>query len=169
MRIPLAAAATLRVFLLLSAAFFSASVLASPMDPSQGSIKIVSRQTAGSPLFTEQACQQYSRIANLSVIGSNSTMRTTFLDVSPAGTLSNSAMLNEAIKNLPMLTADAKLNEACGNLTTVATTEAANNFTKGIVAQFTFTGNHASIVNGPVVAGVVIMCLVVMLGPISAL
>jgi len=47
------------------------------------------------------------------------------------------SMLNAAIAKLPALTTNATLNKACGNLTTVALTEAEKNFTKGVVAQFT--------------------------------
>lgn len=152
---------------------------ATPTSPSfrEGTIKIIqSRQDAaaavlpvGTPLNVAVACAQYARIANMSAIGSNSTLRATFMDVSPVGTLFNAAMLSQAVAELPQLTADVALNQACGNLTTVATTEAANNFTRGIVGQFSFTGSHTSIVNGPVIGVITIAGLLIMLGPISAL
>lgn len=45
-------------------------------------------------------------------------------------------MFSEAILALPALTADAALNERCGNLTEVALAEAEANFTRAVVAQF---------------------------------
>lgn len=164
----LAAVPSWRLFLLLlSAVLFSTGALASPAARQPGSIKIISRQAA--TLSQDQACLQYARVANLSAVGTNSTLRTTFLDVSPVGTLYSSAMLNQAMVQLPALTADAQLNQACGNLTTVATTEAANNFTRGIVLQFTFTGNHGSIVNGPIMIFVTLAAVLSVAGTASAL
>lgn len=163
MQNPLAAVLSLRALFFLSVLLFSANVFASP-----GNIKIIARQNAA-PLDTAQACAQYSRIANLSTIGGNTTYRTVFIDVSPVGTLFNTALLNQAQRDLPMLTMDAQLNQACGNLTALAIQEAAVNFTKGIVGQFAFTGNHASVINGPMVIGICLACLVIILGPISAL
>ena len=58
-------------------------------------------------------------------------------------------MLNAAQAKLPKLTADVALNQQCGNLTELAFTEAANNFTKGIVAQFTTEGLPVGIKAGP--------------------
>ncbi|KAJ0125202.1 hypothetical protein N8I77_006182 [Diaporthe amygdali] len=152
-------------------ATLSAAVFASPasgITDAEGSVKVV-RQFTGTILSTQAACLQYSQIANMSVIGGNSSYRTTFLEQSPVGTLANSAMLNKAILVAPNLTADAELNQACGNLTAIAIQEAATNFTKGIVAQFTFTGNPASVVNGPIIAVVVILCLLIQVGPLTAL
>lgn len=124
---------------------------------------------AGTPLNVALACAQYSRVANLTAIAANSTLRATFLDVSPVGTFFNEALLTQAQNALPPLTADAALNAACGNLTAVALAEAAVNFTNGIIGEFRFTGSHTSIVNGPVTLGVTIAALVIILGPISAL
>lgn len=118
---------------------------------------------------TAQACQAYSRTANLSAIGSNATIRSTFLDVSPVGKLYNSALLNEAITSLPALAENAQLNAACGNLSALAATEVASNFSRGVVGQFAFTGNHVAITNGPIVAVVTALCLVVILWPVTAL
>lgn len=168
MRTPLETVLSLRAFLFLSALLFSANVLASPAN-----IKIVSRQSTGlapgTILNTALACQQYSRIANLSAIGTNSTLRATFIDVNPSGTLAVAALLNGAQLALPVLTADAALNQACGNLTTIATTEAANNFTRGIVGQFTFTGSHTSVVNGWPVIFSTLAALAIIVGPLTAL
>lgn len=167
----------MRALLLLYALLFSSSVLASPFKSTPGSIRIISRQAPasagtvipGTVLSQDQACLQYSRIANLSAIGTNSSYRTAFLESSPLGTLSNAAMLNGAMAALPPLTADAALNTACGNLTTLATEQAAVNFTQGIVAQFTFVGNPASVVNGPVMIVVTFVALLVICGPLTAL
>ena len=82
------------------------------------------------------ACQNYATIANLSTIGANSSYRAAFLQNSPQGTYASAAILNNAIAQIPLLTKDVNLNTQCGNLTTVAATEAANNFTRGVVAQF---------------------------------
>lgn len=178
MQNPIATTLSTRVMVFLCALlFFSTSVLASPYKSAPGTIKLIARQAdaaaaapaVGSTLTQDQACQQYSRIANLSAIGTNSSYRTAFLESSPVGTLSNAAMLNGAMANLPPLTADAALNAACGNLTTIATEQAAVNFTQGIVAQFTFTGNPSAIVNGPIMIGVTLFALVVICGPLTAL
>jgi len=116
--------------LILLLSLFHVTVLASP-DKYPA---ILVRQTSGS---TNPQCLDYSRTANLSTIGKNSTYRSAFLQSSPQGTNMVAGMLNAAIAKLPALTTNATLNEACGNLTTVALTEAEKNFTKGVVAQFT--------------------------------
>lgn len=175
----LATLLSLRAFLFLSALLFSTGALASPTTARfhQGTIKIISRQqqqdagapAAGTPLNVALACAQYGRIANLSAIGTNSTFRATFLDVSPVGTLFNEALLSQAMNDLPQLTMDPQLNQACGNLTTIANTEATNNFTNGIVGEFPFTGSHTSINGGPVVAIITVAALIIICGPLSAL
>lgn len=157
--------------ILLLVAVFSASVFASPASGSdaEGSIKVVSRQFTDTILSTQAACLQYSMIANMSVVGGNSSYRTVFLEQSQTGTLANSAMLNKAILVAPNLTADAQLNQACGNLTAIAIAEAATNFTQGKVAQFTFTGTPGSIVSGPIIIVVVLLCLLIQVAPLTAL
>lgn len=175
MRTPVATALSLRVLFLAIAFFFTACVIASPAPNHQGqSIKIVSRQaaatvpTTGNGLSTIQACQQYSTVANLSAIGSNSTIRSAFLEASPVGTMFNSAMLNVMQANAKNLTTDVALNEACGNLTAVALQQVGVNFTMGIVGQFTFTENPVSVLNGPIMIGITVACLIIILGPASA-
>lgn len=152
-------------------AALSASVLASPMSGSdEGSIKIVERaQFTETILSTQAACIQYGMIANMSVVGGNSSYRTVFLEKSSTGTLANSAMLNKAILVAPNLTADVELNAQCGNLTAIAIQEAALNFTQGKVAQFTFTGTPGSISAGPVIIVVVLACLLIQVLPLTAL
>lgn len=154
-------------------AALSASVLASPASgtsgAAEGSIKVVSRQFTETVLSTQAACLQYSMIANMSVVGGNSSYRTVFLEKSQVGTLANSAMLNKAILVAPNLTADVELNQACGNLTAIAIQEAALNFTQGKVAQFTFTGTPGAIVSGPIIIVVVLLCLLIQIAPLTAL
>ncbi|KAF2189124.1 hypothetical protein K469DRAFT_563005 [Zopfia rhizophila CBS 207.26] len=99
---------------------------------------------------TDPQCLDYARTANLSTIGANSTYRSAFLQASPVGTIFNAQMLNAAILKLPALTGDEALNQACGNLTTIALAEAERNFTVGIVAQFSgLVGNPQEIKAGP--------------------
>ncbi|KAF1966065.1 hypothetical protein BU23DRAFT_560527 [Bimuria novae-zelandiae CBS 107.79] len=111
---------------------------------------LVQRQTNPPP--TSQggdACLDYSITANMSTISANSSYRTAFMQKAPVGTIITARMLNAAQAKLPKLTADVNLNQQCGNLTELALTEAANNFTKGIVAQFTTEGLPVGIKAGP--------------------
>jgi hypothetical protein len=154
-----------KVILLLS--FFHISALAAP-DKFPAVIGV--RQTASTP--NDPLCLDYSITANLSTIGANSTYRSAFLQASPLGNFPNAKMLNAAIAKLPKLTRDVGLNKACGNLTTVAFTEAEQNYTKGIVAQFSgLKGDQQSIQSaGPeliAIVAVVCMCfgLVFMIAP----
>ncbi|KAF2654017.1 hypothetical protein K491DRAFT_576324, partial [Lophiostoma macrostomum CBS 122681] len=83
-----------------------------------------------------QQCTDYTRIANLSTIGSNSSYRSIFLASSPVGSMYDAKMFTAAMVALPPLMMDKALNDKCGNATKLAIDEAANNLTKGIVAQF---------------------------------
>lgn len=121
--------------------------------------RIAIRQTAGTPLNQNQACAQYSMVANLSVIGANSSYRAAFLESSPDGTLVNAALLNKAIAANAALALDPALNQACGNSTALAITEAANNFTRNVVAQFTFVGNPSAVTVGPIIAVITILAV----------
>lgn len=175
MRNPIATALSLRAMLFVIALFFTASVVASPLADREGAnIKIVARQApasapaAGTPLSIPQACQQYSMVANLSAIGSNSTIRSAFLEASPVGTMFNSAMLNVMQADAMNLSKDVELNQACGNLTAIALEQVGVNFTMGIVGQFMFTGNPVSVVNGPIIVAITVACLIILLGPASA-
>lgn len=185
MRDPLAAPLRAMLFLAAILALAASSALASPAPAPAAAdsihTKIPSRQVpvlssspaASAPdstaLSAAAACAQYSRAANLSAIGTNATIRSAFLEASPVGTLSNAALLNVMQARAAALAADAQLNQACGNLTAVALREVGANFTKGVVGQFVFVGNPVSIINGPLIAVVCVACLVVILGPISAL
>lgn len=109
-------------------------------------------QRQNNPLPTSQVgdpCIDYSVTANMSTISANSSYRTAFMQKAPVGTIITARMLNAAQARLPALTADVALNQQCGNLTELALTEAANNFTKGIVAQFTTEGLPVGIKAGP--------------------
>ncbi|KAF1955830.1 hypothetical protein CC80DRAFT_79900 [Byssothecium circinans] len=100
-------------------------------------------------------CLDYSVTANMSVISANSSYRAAFMQKAPVGTLTTAKMLNAAQVKLPALTKNEDLNNRCGNLTTLALTEAAKNFTNGIVAQFTTEGLPVGIKAGPEVILVV--------------
>ncbi|RVX73191.1 hypothetical protein B0A52_02318 [Exophiala mesophila] len=83
-----------------------------------------------------QRCEDYSRTANFSTIGSNATYRAAYLDASPEGSDPARAPLDSAMARLPTLQFDVDLNAQCGNLTEVAFEGAETNFTQGIVLQF---------------------------------
>ncbi|PSR99197.1 hypothetical protein BD289DRAFT_450449 [Coniella lustricola] len=134
-----------------------------------GTITSADVASPGAVFDTAQICQSYSLTANLSAIGSNATIRSTFLDVSPVGRLSASALLNNAMHKLPTLASDAQLNQACGNLSTLADTEVGRNFSNGVVGEFLFEGNHVAITSGPIVAVVSVLCLVLIVGPATVI
>ncbi|KAK1976511.1 hypothetical protein LZ30DRAFT_692811 [Colletotrichum cereale] len=96
---------------------------------------VVVRQTTPAQ-STIMSCGEYSRIANLSTVGVNSTYRATFFAASPNGNQFNAEVLDTAIAKLPSVIMDQALNAACGNLTALAIQEAANNFTIRTVLQF---------------------------------
>ncbi|WYZ36938.1 hypothetical protein EsH8_II_000444 [Colletotrichum jinshuiense] len=100
-----------------------------------GVAAVVVRQTTPA-VSTIMSCGEYSRIANLSTVGANSTYRATFFEASPNGNQFNAEVLDTAIAKLPSVIMDRALNEACGNLTALAIQEAANNFTLRTVLQF---------------------------------
>ncbi|KIY00534.1 uncharacterized protein Z520_03197 [Fonsecaea multimorphosa CBS 102226] len=81
-------------------------------------------------------CSEYSTIANLSIVGANSTYRAAYLKASPQGYDPASAPLDSAIPKLPSFQFNASINAECGNLTEVAIKGAATNFTQGQVLQF---------------------------------
>ncbi|KAF2451515.1 hypothetical protein P171DRAFT_426025 [Karstenula rhodostoma CBS 690.94] len=123
---------------------------------------LVERQT--NPLPTTQvgdACLDYSITANMSTISANSSYRAAFIQKAPVGTIITSRMLNAAQAKLPALTANVALNQECGNLTELALTEAANNFTNGFVAQFSTKDLPVGIKAGPEVI-VIVGCICVL-------
>jgi hypothetical protein len=127
-------------------------------------VELAIRQTTTAAAAPATSCLEYSMTANMSVIGANSSYRSAFLQKSPVGTIINARMLNAAILKLPALTANAALNSQCGNLTEIAKTEAANNFSQGIVAQFTTAGLPVGIKAGPEVVIVVLATMSILSG-----
>ncbi|KAI1614198.1 hypothetical protein EDD36DRAFT_219708 [Exophiala viscosa] len=117
------------ILLLLSilATMTSASAIYSPVNLSF----LIPRQQQ-----TNTTCSEYSTIANLSIVGANSTYRAAFLAASPQGGDPARAPLDTAEKELPDLQFDTALNTECGNLTEIAIKGAATNFTNGVVLQF---------------------------------
>lgn len=91
---------------------------------------ITLRQTTTTPSTN---CTTYARTANLTIISNNSTFRAAFLQSVPMGVSYAATILDEATLQLPALQFDNELNSQCGNLTTVAFTEAARNFSQGTV------------------------------------
>lgn len=105
-------------------------------------------------------CQNYATVANLTTISANSTYRAAYLRSAPFGTTQSRGILDTPVPKLPALTADAALNQQCGNLTTIALTEAANNFTNGMVAQFVIqplVGPPLDTIITPVVCGAILV------------
>jgi hypothetical protein len=114
---------------------------------------------------TSPQCLEYSRVANFSTIGSNTTLRSAFIQASPVGTKSNLNMLAAAVAALPPLTLNAALNEACGNLTTLAAVEVDRNFSQGNIAGFRTSLTPDAVENGWPVIFSTIFCLTVMCVP----
>ncbi|KAK1459807.1 hypothetical protein CMEL01_02806 [Colletotrichum melonis] len=105
--------------------------------PAPGPAVVVRQTNPTTPAqSTIMSCGEYSRIANLSTVGANSTYRATFFEASPNGNQFNAEVLDTAILKLPTVIMDRALNEACGNLTALAIQEAANNFSIRTVLQF---------------------------------
>lgn len=145
------------IFFLLSV--FNLAAAATEHVYPAGAAKLEARQVSATPSQAE-LCADYQFTANMSTIGANGTYRTVLLQKSNVGTIYNARMMDAAIKKLPTLTADQTLNTVCGNWTDIALREAAANFTKGIVAQFTTEGLPVGIKAGPevvVIVGVVCM------------
>ena len=129
-------------------------------------LSILAQSTTSSTNSSSPACLLYSRTANLSTIGSNSTYRSAFLDASPRGNFPNAKMFSTAIVALPPMTIDLALNEECGNLTTVAATEAEVNYTKGVVLEFgdIDTSQVGSIFAGPELMPMIAFIMLAMAG-----
>lgn len=112
------------------------SVRAAAIDAGSDGIVVRQAPGGGGNIPTVVSCEEYARIANLTIIGLNSTYRAAFLRSGPFGTDTMSGMVDQAAAKLPPLTMDPTLNQQCGNSTAIALVEAANNLTKGIVADF---------------------------------
>ncbi|KAJ2987262.1 hypothetical protein NUW58_g4605 [Xylaria curta] len=80
------------------------------------------------------SCADYGRIANLSTIALNSTLRAAFLRSSSLGTFPAAAILDVESPKLMSLMFNVALNEQCGNLSAIAVVEADRNLTAGTVA-----------------------------------
>jgi hypothetical protein len=89
---------------------------------------------------TTSICTEYSSVANLSTIGLNSTYRAAFLQSSPTGTLASAKLMNDAEAKISQYQFNETTNDECGNLTALAITGAAANFSMGIVAEFKISG-----------------------------
>lgn len=124
-----------------------------------GSDGLAARQNAGGNTPTVVSCEEYARIANLTIIGLNSTYRAAFLRSGPFGTDTMSGMVDQAAPKLPPLTQDRTLNEQCGNFTAIALVEAANNLTKGIVADFQIVDAPGITLEG---SNTLIICLAIL-------
>jgi hypothetical protein len=90
--------------------------------------------TTTTPQALPVSCADYSRIANLSIIALNSTLRGAFLRSSSLGTFSAMHILDIESPKLLTLKFDTTLNQQCGNLSALAVTEADRNLTAGTVA-----------------------------------
>lgn len=116
--------------------------------------KLEARQQTVTPTM-DQRCIEYDWTANMSTIGANSSYRSVLMRKSNVGTIYNARMMDAAIKQLPAMTADQELNRACGNFTERALVQAANNFSEGIVGQFSTAGLAEGIYAGPSVIFIV--------------
>ncbi|GAW12144.1 hypothetical protein ANO14919_015020 [Xylariales sp. No.14919] len=90
--------------------------------------------TPATPVALPVSCADYSRIANLSTIALNSTLRAAFLRSSSLGTFPAVAILDKESPKLMDLKLNVALNEQCGNSSAIAIVEADRNLTAGTVA-----------------------------------
>lgn len=119
------------------------------------------RQSASANTLLNPICENYSKVANLSTIGLNSTYRGAFLRSAPMGTDAASSILDTQSPKLMAMKFDVNLNAQCGNLSAIALTEAANNFTNGIVADLAIQDAAGVDVIGPETPLVVIaICII---------
>lgn len=110
-------------------------------------------------------CLEYSRVANYSTIGTNSTYRASFQQASPHGTDQASGILDSATAKLPDFKFNAAINARCGNLSQVAVAGAEANFTQGIVAEFRISAASPGLRGG---LGMMVAGLVVAVGMVVA-
>ncbi|KAK6079505.1 hypothetical protein SCUP234_05674 [Seiridium cupressi] len=122
------------------------------------------RQSPNANALINPICENYSKVANLSVIGLNSTYRAAFLRSAPMGTDAASSILDTESPKLMGMMLDKNLNAQCGNLSAIALTEAANNLTKGIVADLTILEAPGVGVTGPTTPLVVVSIVLIMCG-----
>lgn len=120
--------------ILLILALFHTAVLAGPEQQDVAAPLLVPRQQAvfnGAP-----ECLDYARIANISTVGLNSTLRSAYLQSSTTGTLYDKRMFTDASLKLPALTANVTLNALCQNWTAIALVESERNYSQRVVLQF---------------------------------
>ncbi|KAM0815908.1 putative ML-like domain-containing protein [Seiridium cardinale] len=122
------------------------------------------RQSPNANALINPVCENYSKVANLSVIGLNSTYRAAFLRSAPMGTDAASSILDTESPKLMGMMLDKNLNAQCGNLSAIAFTEAANNLTKGIVADLTILEAPGVGVTGATTPLVVVSIVLLMCG-----
>ncbi|KAI0525926.1 hypothetical protein F5B22DRAFT_260624 [Xylaria bambusicola] len=91
-------------------------------------------ETPAIPASLPVSCADYSRIANLSNIATNSTLRAAFLRSSSLGTFPAAAILDAEAPKLMDLMFNVALNQECGNSSAIAVVEAGRNLTAGTVA-----------------------------------
>lgn len=121
------------------------------------------RQSPSANALLNPICENYSKVANLSTIALNSTYRAAFLRSAPMGTDAASSILDTQSPKLMALMFDQNVNQLCGNLSAIALTEAANNFTNGIVADLVIQDAPGVGVIGPETP-LVVIAIVMMFG-----
>lgn len=122
---PITTTSPLTMLLILLLTTLSLAATIQPLHPRQDA-----SATSPSP-----DCAAYTLTASLATVGSNSTYRTSYLQLSPLGTLTNQKKFSAAMLALPALTADRGLNSACGNQTEQAAAEVAARFLEGRVLE----------------------------------
>ncbi|KAI2603730.1 hypothetical protein GGR54DRAFT_455747 [Hypoxylon sp. NC1633] len=98
-----------------------------------GTNGLAPRQSPSANAATQQVCQQYATVANLSTVALNSTYRAAFLRSTQMGTFAAISILDTEKPKLMGMMMDAKLNQECGNLSQIAIDGAALNLTQGTV------------------------------------
>ena len=84
----------------------------------------------------QSICDEYSTVANLSIVAANNTYRAAYLQASAEGTDQARAPLDDALARNLIFNSSTQVNDECGNLTQVALEGAETNFTQGVVLQF---------------------------------
>ncbi|KAI0430171.1 hypothetical protein F5Y09DRAFT_239283 [Xylaria sp. FL1042] len=119
--------------------------------------------TPAIPASLPVSCADYSRIANLSTIALNSTLRAAFLRSSSMGTFSAAAILDSESPKLMDLEFNVALNQQCGNLTALAIVEAGRNLTAGTVAGLKIR-DAPGVAPGDVSLPILVVVLMIIMG-----
>ncbi|CAJ2512275.1 Uu.00g052900.m01.CDS01 [Anthostomella pinea] len=125
--------------------------------------ELAPRQSPSADAASLPACQDYSRVANLSTIALNSTYRAAFLRSSPLGYNPASAILDTQSPKLTALMMDEALNKQCGNLSEVAMLGAAMNLSMNIVADLTIT-EAAGVDSGDIALPILSVAFILLFG-----